>query len=75
MDPSRLIKAMSAEMNCQETPYELFFLESLFPDPEEEHTLLAYKASADPDTMYMHKSMKEPDAGELKKAMMGEMDA
>ena len=53
-DPSRLIKAMSAKLECQETPYELFSLESLFPNPEEEHTLLAYKASADPDTMYMH---------------------
>ena len=54
---------MSAELAGQETPYELFSLESLFPDPEEEHTLLAYKASADPDTMYMHKAMKEPGAG------------
>ena len=62
-DPSRLIKAMSAELECQETPYELFSLESLFPDPEEEHTLLAYKAPTDPDTMYMHEAMKKPDAG------------
>ena len=54
---------MSAELACQETPYELFSLESLFPDTEEEHTLLAYKASADPDTMCMHEAMKEPDAG------------
>ena len=54
---------MSAELAGQETPYELFSLESLFPDPEEEHTLLACKAYADPDTMYMHEAMKEPDAG------------
>ena len=74
-DPSRLINAMSAELACQETPYKLFSLESLFPDPEEEHTLLAYKSSADPDTIYMHKAMKEPGAGEFKKAMRGEMDA
>ena len=57
-DPSRIIKAMPAELECQETPYELFSLELLFPDPEEEHTLLAYKASAYPDTMYMHEAMK-----------------
>ena len=62
-DPSRLINAISDELAGQETPYELFYLESLFPDPEEEHTLLAYKAYADPDTMYMHKAMKEPGAG------------
>ena len=54
---------MSAELAGQETPYELFPLESLFSDTEEEHTIIAYKASADPDTMYMHESMKEPDAG------------
>ena len=54
---------MSAELAGQETPYELFSLESLLSDPEEEHTLLAYKASADPDTMYMHEAMKEPGAG------------
>ena len=66
---------MSAELTCQETPYELFSLESLFPDTEEEHTLLAYKASADPNKMYMHEAMKEPDAREFKKAMRGEMDA
>ena len=62
---------MSAKMAGQETPYELFSLESLFPDPEEEHTLLAYKASADSDTMYMHKAMKEPGAGYFKKAIRG----
>ena len=32
-DPSRLIKTMSADLECQETPYELFSLESLFPNP------------------------------------------
>ena len=62
-DPIRLINAMSADMACQETPYELFSLESLFPNPAEEHTILTYKASADPNTMYMHEAMKEPDAG------------
>ena len=54
---------MSAVLSGQVTLYELFSLESLFPDPEEEHTLLAYKASAYLDTMYMHKAMKEPGAG------------
>ena len=46
------------QVGIQETPYELFSLESLFPDPEENHTLIAYKASADPDKMYMHEAMK-----------------
>ena len=55
-------------MQCQPSwqakrPHMNFFPGVLFPNPEEEHTLLAYKASADPDTMYMHKAMKEPGAG------------
>ena len=49
---------MSAELAGQETPYKLFSLESLFPDPEEEHTLISYTSSSDPDTMYMHEAMK-----------------
>ena len=49
---------MSAELEFQETPYELFSLESLFPDTKGEHTLIAYKASADPGTMYIHEAMK-----------------
>ena len=32
------------------------------------------KATTDPDTMYLHQAMKEPDAEEFKKAMQKEWD-
>ena len=35
----------------------------------EEHPMLAYTASADPDTMYYHEAMREPDRAEFIKAM------
>jgi len=40
-----------ASLDCEG---ELFCLEALFPDA------LAYAASKDPNTMYMHQAMKEP---------------
>jgi hypothetical protein len=40
-----------------------------------EQHLLAYKASTDPDTMYHHQSMKQPDREEFKEAMQKECEA
>jgi hypothetical protein len=34
----------------------------------EQHPMLAYAASADPDTMYFHEAMREPDSAEFVKA-------
>ena len=48
---------------------ELFCLEALFPDA------LAYAMSKDPDTMYMHQVMKEPDKDKFIATMVEEMDA
>ncbi len=48
---------------------ELFCLEALFPDA------LAYAASNDPDTMYLHQAMKEPNKDKFIAAMVEEMDA
>ena len=48
---------------------ELFCLEALFPDA------LAYAALRDPDTMYLHQAMKEPDKYKFLAAMVEEMDA
>jgi hypothetical protein len=41
---------------------------------KEQTELLAMKASADPDTMYHHQAMREPDRDEFKKAMQKEND-
>jgi hypothetical protein len=40
---------------------------------EEQHPMLAYAASADPDIMYYHEAMREPDCGEFVKAMQKEV--
>jgi hypothetical protein len=39
----------------------------------EQHPMLAFAASADPDTMYYHEAMREPDRGEFIKAMQKEV--
>eukprot|EP00978_Attheya_sp_CCMP212_P047242 scaffold421280_cov72-Attheya_sp.AAC.5 len=57
---------------------EIFCYKSLFPhddqeELEQEKTILAYKATSDPDTMYMHEAMKEPDKAEFLKAVQKEV--
>ena len=37
-------------------------------------TLIVYKTSVDPDTLYYHEAMREPDRKEFKKAMQSEVD-
>jgi hypothetical protein len=37
--------------------------------------MLAYAASADPDTMYYHEAMREPDSVEFVKAMGKEVQS
>ena len=54
---------------------EIFCYRAMFPayaGQEEEHPLMAYKATSDPDTMYHHQAMKEPDRDEFWKAMQKE---
>ena len=74
----RLIEVMSAEVEDGVTiPGELFALSTLTPqdDMEGEDPLLAYKAAvSDPDTMYHHEAMKEPDRAEFIKGMQKEME-
>jgi hypothetical protein len=78
----RLVQAMSVEifkdLNDKESMGgEIFCLETMFPDWEafeERNELLAMKASADPDTMYHHEAMRQPDREEFKKAMQKEID-
>ena len=39
------------------------------------HEIMAMKATADPDTMYLHEALREPDRKEFIKAMRGEIDS
>ena len=65
---TRLIEVMTAELEDQPTPFEILSLEATFPEP------VAYKAHADPDTMYLHQAMKGPDREQFKMAMRKEVD-
>ena len=60
-------------------PGDVLCLQTMCPDHKIELTnmnedFLAMKATSDPDTMYMHEAMKEPDAQEFTKAMMKEVN-
>ena len=57
---------------------EIFAYESLVPlgqrEVEEYDEPMAYKAIADPDTMYWHQAMREPDKLQFQKAMEKEVN-
>ena len=68
------MNAELAQATRHDVPGELFVDVAMFPaqaDPMlEDHPLIATKAAvADPDTMYMHKAIQEPDSPEFKKGM------
>ena len=78
----RLIEVMKAEIcaHTSEIPGEIFCLQAMFPEepePLNPNPLLdyikCYKAHADPDTMYLHEAMKEPDREDFRNAMIKEV--
>jgi hypothetical protein len=72
--PQRLIEAYASELQHSDVPYEVFA--TLHDD--DDHDWCAYAASKDPDTMYLHEAMKQPDKAEflvaMDKEMQGQMD-
>jgi len=76
----RLIEVMTTEIveqTSDDVIGEIYCLQALYPQEEEntkgEDPLMAYKATADPDSMYLHQAMKEPDRAEFIKAMHNEV--
>ena len=71
----RLIPVMSAEILADtqnDIEGEIFCMQAMYPGGTEQdgiHPLLAYKSTSDPDTMYLHEAMKQPDKVEFLKAM------
>jgi len=70
-----LIETMMVELSkatVGDIQGEIFCYSALFPNyaglPEQD-PLQVFKATADPDTMYMHEAMKQHDADEFRKAM------
>jgi len=74
----RIINAMTAELSnatVHDIEGEIFCFEAMFPNYAGEpgqDPLKVFKATADPDTMYMHEAMRQKDADEFKKAMLKE---
>jgi hypothetical protein len=72
-----LIKAMMTEIKAQmahNIEGKIFCLEAMFPyRAEETHPLMAFKATSDPDAMYLHEAIKEPDKKEFVEAMRKEV--
>ena len=58
-----------------EVPGELLHDYALNYEPQAPlHPLHAFKATANPDTMYHHQAMRQPDIAEFRKAMVKEVD-
>ena len=68
---------METERNT-ETKGEIFAYETMYPQGSGlaclQHPLLTYKASTNPDTMYMHEAIREPDKVKFLKAMEKEVE-
>ena len=76
--PSRLIEAMTSEINAHTTYQivgEIFCMQALSPDRNiaDDHPLEVFKATADPDTMYHHQAMRQKDRREFVNAMKKEV--
>jgi hypothetical protein len=67
---------MMAEVINQEIEGEFFSFQAMFSQDDsltQDNGLLAYKAKADPDTIYLHQALKEPDREKFIKAMEKEI--
>ena len=77
--PQWLIEVMKTEIAEQTIPGELFSLATMFPVDDTMDQLhsafYCYKAEdSDPDTMYHHQAMQQPDRELFRRAMQKEMD-
>ena len=80
--PLQIMEAEISANTIHDIEGELMCLEALFPDHDKLHEemriesnpLLALKAVSDPDTMYLHEAMREPDWKNFQQAMQKEVD-
>lgn len=80
-EAKQTLKVMATEiveMTKENIEGEILCLEAIYPNAEEingyeQNPLLAFKASTDPDTMYLHEAMREPDKEQFKEAMKKEV--
>ena len=75
-EEQRLIEAFAMEIEMEQpcyVPYEVMQVPNTEVDDEMEHPLFAFKAKSDPDTMYLHEALKQPDRNEFIRAMDKEL--
>jgi hypothetical protein len=76
--PQRLIEALETQVSEDTSnfvAYETRFEPNMSTEIENQDPLLVFAASADPDTMYLHEAMKQPDKAQFKQAMKEEVDS
>ena len=76
--PQRLIEALEAQINTDSpsfVAYEALYEPNMSTEFEDQDPLLVFASSADPDTMYLHEAMKQPDKAQFKVAMQKEVDS
>jgi len=56
-------------MGSHHVPYEIMQVPNNEVENQMENPLYAFKAKTDPDTMYLHEALKEPDQKEFIQAM------
>ena len=74
-----MMDAMQAELQEQDVPGEIFSFTAMFPDEQQaqlldSNPLLAFAASNDPDVMYLHEAMRQPDKEQFLEAMKKEVE-
>ena len=76
--PEWLIEVKLAEATITHgcIPGEIFALSTLYPHraTNVDDPLVVYKATSDPDTMYLHEAMRESDRDDFLRAMQKEID-
>ncbi len=75
---SRLLEVMVAKiegLTSTDVTGEIFGYQAMFPDDQLDHNdpLLVYKAVSDPNTLYYHQAMKEPDRDKFQEGMHKEI--
>ena len=69
---------MAAELSVKQGPYDVAFEVLVVPNNEAEietmNLLIAMAASADPDTMYWHEAMSQPDQKQFLEAAIKEVN-
>ena len=71
----KVMRAELVEQTLSNVPGEIFAYSAIFPDQEHDHinSFLAYKVVFDPDTLYYHQAMREPDRKEFETVMQKEI--